>query len=219
MTIHVVVLANSSRHDHREGSGVVALTFEAARDVGLAILAGAVVAAIVLAWLVKTIVAKLLTLAVLAAVAVAAGRSASRSQDCADRVGATLSAGAVDDTTCTFFGVRSRWRRRSTDELDDRGGHGVGMGVRAEVAGALDLDDRAVGQHVAEVRRRGAVVGGAERPVDRHAGTRDRRRAPTAACDCRSASSPIIAAPSVRRALPGGRRAGAATARRRSAGA
>ena len=82
-----------------------ALTFEAARDSGLAIVAGAVV------------------IAVVAGVAdqddrrqAAHRRRARRSSplvvwtqrvdvgECADRVGATLAAGAVDDTTCTFFG-------------------------------------------------------------------------------------------------------------------
>ncbi|MET0325632.1 MAG: hypothetical protein ABW219_10440 [Ilumatobacteraceae bacterium] len=81
-----------------------ALTFEAARDSGLAIAAGAVVTAVVLAWLIRTIVAKLLTVAVLALVALVVWTQRTDVGECADRVGATLSAGAVDDTTCTFLG-------------------------------------------------------------------------------------------------------------------
>ena len=62
------------------------------------------------------------------------------SQDCADRGRATtLAAGAVDDTTCTFFGreVTVDVAARLT-QLDEHGGDGVGVGVRPEVAGALD---------------------------------------------------------------------------------
>ena len=83
---------------------MLALTFETARNVGLAILAGAVIVAIVIAWVVKAIVSKVLALVVLAAIAVAVWSQRESVEDCADRVGATLSAGAVDDTTCTFFG-------------------------------------------------------------------------------------------------------------------
>jgi len=83
---------------------VLALTFETARDSGLAIAAGAVVIAVVLAWLINTIVAKLLAVAVLALLALVVWTQRVDVAACADRVGATLAAGAVDDTTCTFFG-------------------------------------------------------------------------------------------------------------------
>jgi hypothetical protein len=80
------------------------MTLETARNAGLAILAGAVAAAIVIAWVVKAIVSKLLALAVMAGVVIAVWSQRESLQECADRVGATLAAGAVDDTTCTFFG-------------------------------------------------------------------------------------------------------------------
>lgn len=83
---------------------MLALTFETARNTGLAILAGAVVVAVVIAWVVKAIVSKVIGLVLLAGVAVAVWSQRESLQDCADRVGTTLSAGAVDDTTCTFFG-------------------------------------------------------------------------------------------------------------------
>lgn len=83
---------------------VLALSFETARDSALAIVAGAVVLAVVLAAVAKAVVSKLMALVVLAAVAVVVWSQRAAVQDCADRVGATLSAGAVDDTTCTFFG-------------------------------------------------------------------------------------------------------------------
>lgn len=83
---------------------MLALTFETARNTGLAILAGAVVVAVVIAWVVKAIVSKVIGLVLLAGVAVAVWSQRESLQDCADRVGTRLSAGAVDDTTCTFFG-------------------------------------------------------------------------------------------------------------------
>ena len=57
-----------------------------------------------LAWVVRTVTSKLLALAVVAAVAVVVWSQRAALQDCADRVGATLAAGSVDDTTCAFFG-------------------------------------------------------------------------------------------------------------------
>ncbi|MET0324933.1 MAG: hypothetical protein ABW219_06900, partial [Ilumatobacteraceae bacterium] len=53
---------------------------------------------------IKTIVAKLLTVAVLALLALVVWTQRVDVGECADRVGVTLAAGAVDDTTCTFFG-------------------------------------------------------------------------------------------------------------------
>jgi small basic protein len=83
---------------------MVGLTWEAARDAGLAVLVGAVIAALVLGWVVRTVTSKLLALAVVAAVAVVVWAQRATLQDCADRVGATLAAGSVDETTCAFFG-------------------------------------------------------------------------------------------------------------------
>ncbi|MET0145526.1 MAG: hypothetical protein ABW122_15900 [Ilumatobacteraceae bacterium] len=83
---------------------MVALTFENARDWAVAVVAGAVVLAVLMAWLIKAIAAKLLTVAVLAVLVGLVWTQRSSVQDCADRVRTTLAAGAVDDTTCTFFG-------------------------------------------------------------------------------------------------------------------
>ena len=83
---------------------MVALTLETARNAGLAILAGAVLAAVVIAWVIKAVVSKVITLALGAAVVVVVWSQRESLQDCADGVGTTLAAGAVDDTTCTFFG-------------------------------------------------------------------------------------------------------------------
>ena len=83
---------------------MLALTLDTARDAGLAILAGAVVTAVVIAWVIRTIMSKMIALALGAAVVVVVWSQRESLQDCADGVGTTLAAGAVDATTCTFFG-------------------------------------------------------------------------------------------------------------------
>lgn len=74
------------------------------RDIALAIVAGAIVLAVVSAIVMKAIVTKLLTIGVLVGLALVVWFQRGSLQDCADRVGQTLAAGATDSTTCTFFG-------------------------------------------------------------------------------------------------------------------
>jgi len=83
---------------------VVGLDFSTARDVALAIVVGAVVLAVVAALLIKVIVSKLIVVALLVVVAAAAWQQRDAVLDCADSIRHTLSEGAADDTTCTFFG-------------------------------------------------------------------------------------------------------------------
>jgi hypothetical protein len=83
---------------------VVGLELETVRNVALIAIAAAVVLALAGAWILKAIVGKVVSIVVLGVLAVAVWSQRESVQDCADRVGATLEAGAVDDTTCTFFG-------------------------------------------------------------------------------------------------------------------
>lgn len=85
-------------------AGLFGITLDTARDAALIVAATALGLALVSAWLVKAIVSKVLTVAVLAVLAVVVWTQRTSLDDCADRVRDTLSAGAVDDTTCTFFG-------------------------------------------------------------------------------------------------------------------
>jgi hypothetical protein len=80
------------------------VNFETARDVALGVVVGAAVLAIVLGVVVRWVVGKVVALVVLFAVAGLFWWQRGDLQDCADRVGATLAAGATDTTTCTFFG-------------------------------------------------------------------------------------------------------------------
>jgi hypothetical protein len=83
---------------------VWALDFESVRDISLAVVGGAVLMAVVLAWLAKAVVSKLIAIAVFAGLGALVWWERHDVQTCADQVLDTLSAGAVDDATCRFFG-------------------------------------------------------------------------------------------------------------------
>jgi hypothetical protein len=83
---------------------VLGVEFDTIRDVALALVVAAIVLAVVLAIVVEAIVSKLVVIAVLLGLAAVVWQQRESVQDCADRVGATLAAGAQDDATCTFFG-------------------------------------------------------------------------------------------------------------------
>ena len=83
---------------------VAGIEFSTIRDVALAIVVGAIVLAAVFAIVIQWIVGKLLTVGVLVALAAVVWWQRDSVQDCADGVGRTLSAGATNSTTCTFFG-------------------------------------------------------------------------------------------------------------------
>lgn len=82
---------------------MLALSLETARDTALIVAAIAIGLALVSAWVIKAIVSKLVTAAVLVALAVAVWTQRASLDDCAGDVRANLAAGAVNDTTCTFF--------------------------------------------------------------------------------------------------------------------
>jgi protein-S-isoprenylcysteine O-methyltransferase Ste14 len=83
---------------------VFALDLETVRNVALLIVVVVVVLAVVGAFIVKAIIGKIVSIVVFGGLAVLVWSQRQSLQDCADRVGDTLAAGAVDDTTCTFFG-------------------------------------------------------------------------------------------------------------------
>lgn len=83
---------------------MTAIELSTVRDIALGIVVGAVVLAVVFAVVIKWIVGKLLAVAILGALAGIVWWQRDSLQDCADRVGQTLAAGATNSTTCTFFG-------------------------------------------------------------------------------------------------------------------
>lgn len=81
-----------------------AFDLETAKDTSLYTVAGAILLALVAVWLVKQVVTKVLSVVVLLAIAALVWSQRAELTDCADTVRQTIAAGAVDDTTCTFFG-------------------------------------------------------------------------------------------------------------------
>lgn len=83
---------------------MVGITLETARNIAVLAALGFVLVALVSAWLIKQIISKLVTVGVLIVLAVIVWSQRGSLDDCADQVQDRLRAGAVDDTTCTFFG-------------------------------------------------------------------------------------------------------------------
>jgi glycerol-3-phosphate acyltransferase PlsY len=83
---------------------VLALTLDAVRNGALVTVAVAVGLALVLAWLVTTILSKVLAIAALAVLSLVVWTQREEVQECAERVRTTLTADAVDDTSCRFLG-------------------------------------------------------------------------------------------------------------------
>jgi hypothetical protein len=83
---------------------MVGLDVETVRNVAVAVVAVAIVLAVVVAWLVRAIVSKLVVVGVLALLVAVVWQQRTAVQDCAERVSQTLAAGVQDVATCTFFG-------------------------------------------------------------------------------------------------------------------
>ncbi len=83
---------------------MLGITLETARNVAVAVAVGLLAVAVLSAWVIKRIVSKVLAAGVLAALALVVWSQRSSLDDCADQVEDRLRSGAVDDTTCTFFG-------------------------------------------------------------------------------------------------------------------
>jgi hypothetical protein len=77
---------------------------EAVRNASIWTVAGAVLLALVAVWVVKQVVTKVLTVAILLAIAALVWSQRAELTDCADRVQLTIDQGLAPDTTCTFFG-------------------------------------------------------------------------------------------------------------------
>jgi hypothetical protein len=77
---------------------------DTAKNTSLYTVAGAVLIALAAVWLVKQVVTKVLTVAILLAIAGLVWSQRAELTDCADQVRNTISAGGFNDTECTFFG-------------------------------------------------------------------------------------------------------------------
>jgi hypothetical protein len=84
---------------------VLALSLDQATNLALIVATVLVVGAVAVFWVMKTVVQKLVVAVLLALLAFATWSQRASLQECADKVRANLGDGALDDTTCTFFGV------------------------------------------------------------------------------------------------------------------
>ena len=84
--------------------GVQGVELDTVTNASLWTTVGVVLVALAAVWLVKHVVTKVLTVAVLLALAFIVYSQRTELVDCADSVNATLAAGLEPDTTCTFFG-------------------------------------------------------------------------------------------------------------------
>jgi len=81
-----------------------AITVDGARAGAVAIAAIGLAVAALAVWLLEQILAKVVMLVLLVALVALVWSQRSSLDDCAARVTASLTDGAVDDSTCTFFG-------------------------------------------------------------------------------------------------------------------
>ena len=83
---------------------MIGLDLDTARNTALVVVLVTLGLAVAGAWIVKAILIKFVAVALLVTVAAVVWTERQSLADCADRVGATLHAGDVNDTTCTFLG-------------------------------------------------------------------------------------------------------------------
>ena len=82
-----------------------ALSLETAKTAAIVIVAAFVLIAILSAWLIKTVVTKLIVIVVMAGLAIGVYSQRASLQDCADREKANVASGARAEITCKFFGT------------------------------------------------------------------------------------------------------------------
>jgi protein-S-isoprenylcysteine O-methyltransferase Ste14 len=81
----------------------LALSVETAKSIAIIVVLVLLVGAVLSAWLVKSVVAKVVTIVVLAAVALGVWTQRANLQDCADKAKERVGTGQAA-VTCTFFG-------------------------------------------------------------------------------------------------------------------
>ena len=82
-----------------------AMDLETAKRLSIAVIVGLAVLSFLAAWLVKSVVMKLVTIGLLLALAFAVWTQRASLQDCADLLEEKASVGDFSSTTCTFFGA------------------------------------------------------------------------------------------------------------------
>lgn len=102
---------------------MLAISLEAARNIGIAVVVVFLAGSLLAAWVMKTIIQKLIAAGVLLALAFAVFTQRTAMQDCADAVQANIvrqgTNVSVADTECSFFGATVTVKDpRSDDETE-----------------------------------------------------------------------------------------------------
>jgi len=82
-----------------------ALTVESAKNIGIVVAAVLVALMLAMAWLIKNVTAKVITVLVVGGLAFGVWTQRASLQDCADKVEARVAVGDFSDVTCTFLGT------------------------------------------------------------------------------------------------------------------
>lgn len=84
---------------------MTALTVDAAKNLGIAVAAILVALMLAMAWLVKNVTAKIISIVVIGGLAFGVWTQRSSLQDCAKQVRERVAVGDTTDVTCTFLGT------------------------------------------------------------------------------------------------------------------
>ena len=83
---------------------MTATTVDGAKNIGIAIALGLVVLMVLMAWLIKNVTAKLISVVIVAGLAFGVWTQRTSLEDCAGKVKARAALGNTSDVTCTFLG-------------------------------------------------------------------------------------------------------------------
>lgn len=100
---------------------MLGLDVDTVRNGSLFTVAGAVLLALAAVWLVKQVVTKVLTVAILLAIAGLVYSQRAELNDCVEKARDTIETGLVTDTECTFFGQDVKIPGRDTLFNDGNG--------------------------------------------------------------------------------------------------
>ncbi|MEY2416656.1 MAG: hypothetical protein QOH53_1990 [Ilumatobacteraceae bacterium] len=83
---------------------MTALTLESAKNIGIAVAVALVALMLVMAFVIKNVTAKLLSVVIIGGLAFGVWTQRSSLQNCADKLRARVAAGDASDVTCSFIG-------------------------------------------------------------------------------------------------------------------
>ena len=83
---------------------MISMTVDSAKDIGIAIAVVLVVAMVLMAWLIKSVTTKLISVVIVGGLAFGVWTQRSSLEDCARKVKARAALGDTSDVTCTFLG-------------------------------------------------------------------------------------------------------------------